>query len=195
MKIISVLSRKGGVGKTLLSIGLSQVLGEQGYRVALLDRDPEGSAMGWQHGAQANGIALPYRVIGPIEAARLESVNFLVVDTPPNDTRSLQDTARQSNVMLVPLLPGAGEMDRLQETVKALSEATLQDGVRLGFVLNRMEHDNVSVAMRPALEELGYPVVAQIRKAVDYQRAFGNLIPASLTSPFLDALKELEVIA
>lgn len=195
MKIISVLSRKGGVGKTLLSIGLSQVLGEQGHRVALLDRDPEGSAMGWQHGAQANGIALPYRVIGPIEAARLESVNFLVVDTPPNDTRSLQDTARQSNVMLVPLLPGAGEMDRLQETVKALSEATLQDGVRLGFVLNRMEHDNVSVAMRPALEELGYPVVAQIRKAVDYQRAFGNLIPASLTSPFLDALKELEVIA
>ena len=195
MKIISVLSRKGGVGKTLLSIGLSQVLGELGYRVALLDRDPEGSAMGWQHGAQANGTVLPYRVIGPIEAARLESVDFLVVDTPPNDTRSLQDTAKQSNVMLVPLLPGAGEMDRLQETVKALSEATLQDGVRLGFVLNRMEHDNVSVAMRPALEELGYPVVAQIRKAVDYQRAFGNLIPPSLTSPFLDALRELEVIA
>jgi chromosome partitioning protein len=97
--------------------------------------------------------------------------------------------------MFVPLLPGAGEVDRLQETVKALSEATLQEGVRLGFVLNRMEHDNVSVAMRPALEELGYPVVAQIRKAVDDQRAFGNLIPASLASPFLDALNELEVIA
>ena len=49
--------------------------------------------------------------------------------------------------------------------------------------------------MRPALEELGYPVVAQIRKAVDYQRAFGNLIPSSLTAPFLDALRELELIA
>jgi chromosome partitioning protein len=195
VKIISVLSRKGGVGKTLLCIGLAQVLGERGYRVALLDRDPEGSAMGWQHGAQVNGIALPYQVIGPIEAARLEGADFLVVDTPPNDTRALQDTAKQSNVMLVPLLPGAGEMDRLQETVQALSQATLQDGVRLGFVLNRMEHDNVSGAMRPALEELGYPVVAQIRKAVDYQRAFGNLIPVNLTAPFLTALRELEVLA
>ena len=39
------------------------------------------------------------------------------VDTPPNDTRTLQDTARQSHVLIVPLLPGAGEMDRLQETV------------------------------------------------------------------------------
>lgn len=195
MKIISVLSRKGGVGKTLLSVGLAQVLGELGHRVALLDRDPEGSAMGWQHGAQATETPLPYRVIGPIEAAQLGDVDFLIVDTPPNDTRVLQDTARQSHVLLIPLLPGAGEMDRLQETVQALSKAELQDDVKLGFVLNRLEHDNVSGAMRPALEELGYPVVAQIRKAVDYQRAFGNLIPAPLTAPFRDALKELEVIA
>jgi chromosome partitioning protein len=195
VKIISVLSRKGGVGKTLLSVGLAQVLGELGHRVALLDRDPEGSAMGWQHGAQAGGVTLPYRVIGPIEATRLETVDFLVVDTPPNDTRTLQDTARQSQVLVIPLLPGAGEMDRLQETVQALSEVALQDGVQLGFVINRTEHDNVSAAMRPALEELGYPVVAQIRKAVDYQRSFGNLIPEHLTAPFREALTELEVIA
>lgn len=195
MKVISVLSRKGGVGKTLLSIGLSQVLGEMGHRVALLDRDPEGSAMGWQHGAQASGTQLPYQVIGPIEATRLSPVDFLVVDTPPNDTRTLQDTARQSHVLIVPLLPGAGEMDRLQETVQALSKVELQEGVRLGFVINRMEHDNVSSAMRPALDELGYPVVAQIRKAVDYQRAFGQLIPGHLTEPFREALKELEVTA
>lgn len=193
MKIISVLSRKGGVGKTLLSIGLSQVLGDMGHRVALLDRDPEGSAMGWQHGAQAAGTRLPYQVIWPIEATQLAPVDFLVVDTPPNDTRTLQDTARQSHVLIVPLLPGAGEMDRLQETVQALSKVELQEGVRLGFVLNRMEHDNVSNAMRPALDELGYPVVAQIRKAVDYQRAFGQLIPDHLTEPFREALKELEV--
>lgn len=190
-----MLSRKGGVGKTLLSVGLAQVLGDMGYKVALLDRDPEGSAMGWQHGAQANGTPLPYEVIGPIEATRLGPVDFLVVDTPPNDTRTLQDTARQSHVLLVPLLPGAGEVDRLQETVQALSKADLQEGVRLGFVLNRLEHDNVSTAMGPALEELGYPVVAQIRKAVDYQRAFGNLIPEALTAPFREALQELEVIA
>ncbi|WP_415813968.1 hypothetical protein [Deinococcus marmoris] len=188
-----MLSRKGGVGKTLLSVGVAQVLGEAGHRVALLDRDPEGSAMGWQHGAQAGGIPLPYRVIGPIEATTMAGMDFLVVDTPPNDIRTLQDSARQSHVLLVPLLPGAGEMDRLQETVQALSEVDLQKGVQMGFVLNRLEHDNVSSAMRPALEQLGYPVVAQIRKAVDYQRAFGNLIPAHLTAPFKEALTTLGV--
>lgn len=195
MKIISVLSRKGGVGKTLISVGLAQVLGEQGHRVALLDRDPEGSAMGWKHGADENRVSLPYDVIGPIEATRLRPVEYLIVDTPPNDTRTLQDTAKQSHYMLIPLLPGAGEMDRLQETVQALAKADLQPGVKLGFVLNRAEHDNVSAAMRPALEELGYPVVAQVRKAVDYQRAFGGLIPRHLTPPFAEALRALEVTA
>ncbi|MFB9991394.1 hypothetical protein ACFFLM_05310 [Deinococcus oregonensis] len=71
-------------------------------------------------------------------------------------------------------------MDRLQETVQALSEVALQDGVQLGFVIDRTQHDNVSAVMRPALEELGYPVVAQIRKAVDDQRSFGKLIPENL---------------
>ncbi|GGL93390.1 hypothetical protein GCM10010840_34280 [Deinococcus aerolatus] len=193
MKVISVLSRKGGVGKTLVSVGVAQVLGAAGHRVALLDRDPEGSAMGWQHGAQKGEVPLPYQVIGPIEATSMVGLDFLVVDTPPNDIRILQDTARQSHVLLVPLLPGAGEMDRLQETVQALSEVELQQGVQLGFVLNRMEHDNVSAAMGPTLEQLGYPVVAQIRKAVDYQRAFGNMIPAHLTPPFKEALTNLGV--
>ncbi|MEF2279899.1 ParA family protein [Deinococcus sp. YIM 134068] len=195
MKVISVLSRKGGVGKTLLSMGIAQVLGESGHTVALLDRDPEGSAMGWQHNAQVAGVTLPYRVIGPIEAARLGTVDYLVIDTPPNDTRILKDTARQSNVLIIPLLPGAGEVDRLQETVAALGEAELVEGARLGFVLNRLDNDNVSAAMPSALDELGYPVVARVRKAVGYQRAFGNLIPAELTVPFRAALTELEVTA
>lgn len=195
MKIISVLSRKGGVGKTLLSMGLAQVLGEAGHSVALLDRDPEGSAMGWQYGAEAAGVTLPYRVIGPIQAATLGGVDFLVIDTPPNDTRVLMDTAKQSNVLIVPLLPGAGEVDRLQETVDALTKAELTQGAKLGFVLNRLDNDNVSGAMPAALDELGYPVVAHVRKAVGYQRAFGGLIPADLTAPFRQALTELEVLA
>lgn len=196
MKIISVLSRKGGVGKTLLSMGLAQVLGEAGHSVALLDRDPEGSATGWQHNAQGNGVTLPYRVIGAIQAAQLGSgVDYLVIDTPPNDIRILKDTARQSNVLIVPLLPGAGEVDRVQETVAALSEAELVEGARLGFILNRLDNDNVSGSMPAVLDELGYPVVAHVRKAVGYQRAFGGLIPAELTTPFRQALIELEVLA
>jgi cellulose biosynthesis protein BcsQ len=41
MKIISVFNNKGGVGKTTLTFHLAHALGELGYRVLLMDLDPQ----------------------------------------------------------------------------------------------------------------------------------------------------------
>jgi cellulose biosynthesis protein BcsQ len=41
MKIISVFNNKGGVGKTTLTFHLAHALGEMGYRVLLMDLDPQ----------------------------------------------------------------------------------------------------------------------------------------------------------
>src|SRR5712671_22277 len=41
MKIISVFNNKGGVGKTTLTFHLAHALGEIGYRVLLMDLDPQ----------------------------------------------------------------------------------------------------------------------------------------------------------
>jgi len=43
-KIISLINMKGGVGKTTLSIGLADFLSEQGYKVLIIDADPQFNA-------------------------------------------------------------------------------------------------------------------------------------------------------
>ena len=44
-KIISVESRKGGVGKTTAALNLSNLLVERGYKVLLLDIDITGTSI------------------------------------------------------------------------------------------------------------------------------------------------------
>lgn len=194
--MIALVSKKGGVGKTLLSMGIAQKLYEAGKQVAVIDHDPEGSAMGWSFNAQENGQSLPFPVLAPVDVVAAASNDFIVVDTPPNDVATLQQVVTRADYIVIPVLPGAGEIDRLQETVAAVAtvQDKLREGVQIGFVLNRMEHNNLAAAMPEVMKDLSYPVVAQVNKSVEYQRAFGTLIPASLTVPFSQVLKEFDIL-
>lgn len=187
-----MLSRKGGVGKTLCAMGLAQTLARK-HRVAVLDLDPEGGARAWALNAQEDGIDLGYRVLSAVEAVTAAPVDFMVVDTPPNDAKTLASTAKDSDYIFMPLQPGRGELDRLEPSLEVIRNGHFKAGAQLGIILNFIEHDNLSAAMPEALENLGYPLVAQIRKSVEYRRAFGGLIPEALLAPFEAALKGVGV--
>ena len=175
-------------------MAIAQVLSER-HTVAVLDLDPEGSARAWAYDAQAQNAPLPYQVLGPVEAAMSTSVEYLIVDTPPNDAKTLAATAKLSDVILVPIQPGKGEIDRLEPTMDVLRAGNFKPGGRMGILLNYVEHDNLSAAMPEALTQLGYPMVAPIRKSVEYRRAFGGLIPQHLLEPFRLALGEVGIDA
>ena len=60
MRVVSLFSRKGGVGRTVFAVNLAAILSEQGLKVAVLELDPQNivsqhfdgfneQTIGWAH--------------------------------------------------------------------------------------------------------------------------------------------------
>jgi chromosome partitioning protein len=184
MKRIALLTLKGGCAKTLSSMAIASILNEKGA-TAILDLDPEGSARAW-----ASADEMPFSVLSPWEAIP-EKLKFLVIDTAPNDRKTLTGVAESVNYIAVPVRVGAQELDRLMPTLDALADVKLQKGSKLGIIITDAGRDGLTAAMPEALAHYKLPLLGTIPHRVGYQRAFGHPIPNDLLEPYRAVVEEM----
>lgn len=77
-RIISIVNQKGGVGKTTTAINLAAYLSHLGYKVLIVDIDPQGNA--------SSGLGFDYKKIdkGVYEVLVIEPVMFSHIIKPTN---------------------------------------------------------------------------------------------------------------
>ena len=87
MRILALVSQKGGVGKTTLAGHLAVEAERGGSTVAMLDTDPQGSLAAWWNSREAEA---PLFVGGSLAELRQQlteleamGVDLVVIDTPP----------------------------------------------------------------------------------------------------------------
>lgn len=166
--IISMISRKGGVGKTVTAIYCAQLLKTQGYDVAILDKDPEGSARAWAREA----VEFPYFVYPSSKQDEAFKHEWVVVDTPPNDVKALGDAARLASYVVVIAKCNSLEADRLVPTLDTLAASGY--GGEWGILLTQAK-GNLGKEMKDALEAEELPVLGIIPHLIKYERAFGSV--------------------
>jgi chromosome partitioning protein len=192
MPIYSLLSLKGGVGKTTSTMHLAMCAHQAGGNVVVIDADEERSALRW-----ATFAELPFEVVAAERdrlaqqaRAREAAGESVFIDTPPNSREILTRTGMVSSSIIVPLIPTGLDIDRMMPTLELLRDVEATRGsLDVAILLNRWDGRK-----RLAQEALGalenYPILdAKVRNLTRYEQAFGT-VPSDLEE-FMAVWKEV----
>ncbi len=124
---VTVISRKGGVGKTVTAVHLAAFLGEVSGvgRTLLVDTDPSRNALRW---AERSG-EFPFRVVGEEDAEEaVPNFDHVVVDVKGSpDAEEIEGAASRSDVLVIPAMPASLSLDTLMQTIYDISEVGRED--------------------------------------------------------------------
>jgi MinD-like ATPase involved in chromosome partitioning or flagellar assembly len=160
---ITLLAKKGGVGKSTVSILLHEAFKKAGKSVAIQDWDAQGTsnkALGYIDGKRADTA---------------EAYDVLIFDTPPNlEHPATAAAVRSANVALVITSPSPADIWEAEEAVKFVQSKGPQATVRVLFnkvkkntILGRLLDESAKQVGAPAL-----PIHLSAREC--YQHAIGQ---------------------
>ncbi len=180
---VAILNSKGGCGKSMLASNLAGWYAVKGFDTALIDFDPQGSALRWLNqrpsrrptihgingGDRSNTVTRSWQMRLPRETQRV------VIDTPAGVRGfELGELIRQCGVIVIPILPsdadihaGAGFIADL------LLDARIRSaGTRVVVVANRVKaNTRIYASLQRFLSRLEFPLVAQFADSQVYVQA------------------------
>ena len=121
MKVLSFISQKGGSAKTTLAIHLSVAALETGYKVALVDIDPQASATQWHAHRNADSPLLTQVTADDLKEAirecRNANVEVVIIDTAPHSDAEALKAAKLSNYLAIPCRPTILDLRAIGPTI------------------------------------------------------------------------------
>ncbi len=178
---VAVANLKGGTTKTSTAMFLAAALSKRG-RTLLVDCDPQGSALSWSEGAEADGGRLPFNVMGlAVKDVHKKLRGFegdyehVVLDTPPGELAIARSALKAADAAVVAVPPTKIDLDRVLPTLELVADVEDETGLTFQVLLTRVKRiSREGRDTREAMGEMGLPVMeAEIPFLALYSDAFG----------------------
>jgi chromosome partitioning protein len=143
--IIAISQRKGGSGKTTLSICLACELETRGYSTMIIDADPQATASDWRRVSSDDSemrlpsvLALPNDTLhrrGQVDRVA-QGFDFVIIDCPPALGAITRSALMASDVCLLPTRPNPADIWALDGMLELVDDAqTFNDRLRGGWII------------------------------------------------------------
>lgn len=183
MHRILICNSKGGSGKSTIATNLAGYFAHSGFSTALMDYDPQGSAMKWAsqrpkdkpliHGVAAfknrQDITRAWQLNLPSKA------DWVIMDAPAGVSGfRLADFVQRVDTVVIPVLPSPIDIHATTHFIKdlLLVGKARHFGTNIAVLANRVkENTRIYKQLRSFLASLEVPYVATFRESQDYIRA------------------------
>lgn len=169
-KIISVISQKGGVGKSTLAANIALNLAKSAT-VAIVDFDHQGSLVSLQ--SQFENIDI-YPANTPLSEIRQLCYDFLIIDTPPYLFDNLENLAQISDLIIIPTKASLLDVIAINKTLDLVLGVIDKD--KLLIVMNMIKaNTTLTNDVYREIKKYGIEIAkTRISDLVDYTRSIMN---------------------
>jgi chromosome partitioning protein len=185
MKVLGLLSRKGGVGKTTLALHLAVLAQAAGRRTLLIDLDPQRSAASWWRAREAQTPQLaeiePDRLRELLTSADEDGVDTAVIDTRPTAEADAVHVAALCDLLVVPTRPAILDLRAILATLDVVKGAARRSMIVLNACPPARGAGEATMTgdARRALTAFGVPVAPV---AITQRTGFSTALIAGLTA-------------
>ena len=200
--IVGVLSQKGGVGKTTLSLNLASHWHGQGKRVLVVDADPQGSALAW---SSARSLPPIFPVVGMAKPSLHRDLpeiaadyDVTVIDGAPRVNDLGRAAILASDLVLIPVQPSPFDVWAADDTVQLIQEAQqFKETLKAAFAINRkIVNTAIGRDVAGAFADAPFPVLdATVSQRVLFAESVGQGLTVREIAPLSDAAREIAAMA
>lgn len=180
MKVLAILSQKGGVGKTTLATCLAVAAEQDGKRAAIIDLDPQATASFWKDVRQLDTPAVVsiqlVRLGATIKACADAGADLVIIDGAAVARDVAFEAARHADFVIVPTRAAVFDTMSMTHTLDIVRDQQKPFSVVLTFVPPQGQETGDAIK---AIEELGgqvCPVTIGNRKSFFRAQGTGKAV-------------------